>query len=100
MGQLSSFHRACGSLCFGGTGMNLFQPFGLVPPTVPTDPVSTASRNRHRLVCHPPRLPAAEARQLWEANRPRWRPTTTATSRICSASMPHTRAASSGVCSA
>ena len=41
IGHVSSFHRPCGWTGLGGTGMNLFQPFGLVPPSVPTEPVST-----------------------------------------------------------
>ena len=36
IGQVSSFQlRRAGGGFFGGTGMNLFHPFGLVPPSVP-----------------------------------------------------------------
>ena len=75
----------------------LFQPLPVVPPTVPTEPVSTLRKNRHRAVCQPPRLPAPAARQLWDANFVGWAPIIRATSVICAAGTPQTRSASSGV---
>jgi hypothetical protein len=45
--------------------MNLSQPLGLVPPGVPTLPVSTLRKNRLRATCQPPLLPAAAERQMW-----------------------------------
>ena len=77
--------------------MNLFQPLGLVPPAVPTEPVSTLRSHRQRAVCHPPSLPAPDARQVCEEKRPSAAPISTPISRIWRSSRPHTVAARSGV---
>ena len=52
-----------------GLGLNLFQLLPLVPPTVPTLPVSTLRKNKARTTCQPPRLPMLAERQLWAARR-------------------------------
>ena len=53
--------------------MNLSQPLGWVPPSVPTAPVSTLRKNRARVICQPPRLPAVAERQVWVDRRvPAW----------------------------
>ena len=81
--------------------MNLFHPFGLAPPSVPTDPVSTLRNHRQRATCQPPSLPAAAARQVCELNLPGTADATTAASwRTCRAGIPQTCAAYSGVNSA
>ena len=77
--------------------MNLFQPFGLVPPTLATEPVSTFRSHRQRAVCQPPSLPAPAARQVWDEKRPSAPPMSRPISRICPASSPHSSAARSGV---
>ena len=80
--------------------MNLFQPLGLVPPTLATEPVSTLSSHRQRAVCQPPSFPAPEARQVCEEKRPGAPPMSAPISRTSSASIPHMAAAYSGVYSA
>ena len=100
IGQVRSFQRPWGAGLRGVTGMNLFHPLALVPPSVPTLPVSTTRNCRHRATCQPPRLPADEARQVCEARPPRPLPTAAATSRITCSSRPQIRAASPGVYSA
>src|SRR5918992_4492592 len=68
-GQVSSFQSACAAGMSGPCGMNLSQPFGLVPPTVPIDPVSARTNHSARATCQPPRLPAAAERQMCAASR-------------------------------
>jgi hypothetical protein len=83
-GQSFSFHWSCPAGMVGPCGMNLFQPFGLVPPTVPTLPVSTVRKNSARATIQPPRFPAVAARQVWAASRPSARATVLASSSTCS----------------
>ena len=54
---------------FQWSGLNLSQALGEVPPSVPTDPVSTCRKNRQRATCQPPRLPDPADLQVWDANR-------------------------------
>ena len=97
MGHWSSFQRPWGSGWAGVTGMNLFQPLALVPPSVPTEPVSTFRNWRHRATIQPPSLPADEALQVCDAKAPRPSPMMSATVRMRSSSIPHIRAAAAGV---
>ena len=63
--------------------MNLSQPLGWVPPSVPTLPVSTLRKNRLRVICQPPRLPAAAERQVCVASAVPGVPTIAASSATC-----------------
>ena len=64
-GQSSSFHDSWPPGTLGPWAMILSQPLGLVPPLVPTLPVSTLRKNSARETCQPPRLPAVAARHTW-----------------------------------
>ena len=97
LGHSSSFQRVSGGAPSGAAGLNLSQPLPPVPPSVATEPVITAMKNRQRAVCQPPRLPAPAARQLWEANLVGCSPMMRAIRRISAAATPQTCSARSGV---
>jgi hypothetical protein len=72
----------------------------MVPPSVPTLPVSTLRKNRQRATIQPPRFPAAAARQVWALNREPAPATARATSTTVAAGTPDSASARSGVYSA
>ena len=78
---------------FQCSGLNLSQALGEVPPSVPTDPVSTCRKNRQRATCQPPRLPDPAALQVWEAKRAPASAIPRATASIRQASTPVSSAA-------
>ena len=66
----NSFQAVPGGGVSKGLGTNLFQALSAVPPRVPTEPVSTLRKKRHRATCQPPRLPMEALRHVWAASRP------------------------------
>jgi hypothetical protein len=68
-GHSRSFQWSCAAGMSGPCGMNLFQPLGLVPPSVPIEPVSASTNHSARATCQPPRFPAAAERQMCAASR-------------------------------
>ena len=96
-GQWFSFHVLMGEGIVCGLGTNFVQPFGMVPPFVATEPVSTLRKNRQRVIIHPPRCPAAALRQICEANAVPARAISSATATMASAGTPDSSSAHSGV---
>ena len=96
-GQVSSFQAWGWPGRYIGTGTNLFQALGYVPPGVATAPSRQFRRNSVRETCQPPRLPAAAERQVWVARAVPASATMSARAAIVSTATPDSAAANSKV---
>ena len=97
LGQFNSFHASGPGGESKKDGWNLFHALGDVPPSVPTDPVSTFNKWSVRETCQPPRFPIEGPLQTCVENFLPALPIKLATLIIWSLSICDSAAANSGV---
>ena len=96
-GKCNSFQPSGAGGSFGNSGLNLDHELGAVPPSVPTEPVSTFRKCRLLETCHPPKFPIDAALHTCDDNLLPAFATILPVSMTCSTGILHSSDANSGV---